>query len=75
MADCPECDADVEVDEFDVDRGDIVGCPECGSSLEVISLSPIELELAPDEDESLDDGDEAVVDGDGDEEEDEDWQE
>ena len=57
MATCPECDADVEVDEFDVDRGGIVSCPECGSSLEVTSLSPIELELAPEdkEEEGLDD--------------------
>ena len=35
MATCPECDAEIEVDEFDVDKGDLISCPECGSNLEV----------------------------------------
>ena len=47
MANCPECDAEIEVDEFDVDKGDQLSCPECGSSLEVTGISPIELDLAP----------------------------
>ena len=38
MATCPECDAEIEVDEFDVDKGDQLSCPECGSNLEVIGL-------------------------------------
>jgi lysine biosynthesis protein LysW len=77
MATCPECDAEIEVDEFDVDKGDQLSCPECGSNLEVASLTPLELELAPesdeeeeDEDEDLDDDDD--LDGDDDDEEDED---
>ena len=37
MATCPECDAEIEVDEFDVDKGDLISCPDCGSNLEVIS--------------------------------------
>ena len=44
MATCPECDADVEVDEFDVDKGDLISCPECGTNLEVTSTSPVELD-------------------------------
>ena len=63
MATCPECDAEMEVDEFDVDKGDQLSCPECGSNLEVIGLSPIELDLAPDEDDD-DDDDDDVEDGD-----------
>ena len=35
MATCPECDAEIEVDEFDVDKGDQLSCPDCGSNLEV----------------------------------------
>ena len=31
MATCPECDADIEVDEYDVDKGDLISCPECGT--------------------------------------------
>ena len=38
MATCPECDAEIEVDEFDVDKGDELSCPECGSNLEVTSV-------------------------------------
>ena len=60
MATCPECDAEIEVDEFDVDKGDVVSCPDCGSNLEVTGTSPVELDLAgeDDEDEFEDDGDE-----------------
>src|SRR5439155_14012477 len=39
MATCPECDAEIEVDEFDVDKGDQLSCPECGSNLEVTAVS------------------------------------
>jgi alpha-aminoadipate/glutamate carrier protein LysW len=79
MATCPECDAEIEVDEFDVDKGDQLSCPECGSNLEVTGLSPIELDLAPDEDEEDDDQLDAVDDDDDEEEEedeeDKDWDE
>ena len=54
MATCPECDAEIEVDEFDVDKGDQLSCPECGSNLEVVGMSPLELDLAPDDDEDDD---------------------
>src|SRR3977135_1228631 len=57
MANCPECDAEIEVDEFDVDKGDQLSCPECGSALEVTGVSPLELDLADDEDEDEDEDD------------------
>jgi alpha-aminoadipate carrier protein LysW len=47
---CPECEADVQVDE-DVDKGDVVECPDCGTSLEVVGLDPIELDVAMEEEE------------------------
>jgi alpha-aminoadipate/glutamate carrier protein LysW len=76
MATCPECDAEIEVDEFDVDKGDQLSCPDCGSNLEVVGLSPIELDLAPDDDEEDDDEDEDDIEddieGDEDDEVDED---
>ena len=50
MATCPECDAEIEVDEFDVDKGDLISCPDCGSNLEVTSTSPLELEPAEEDD-------------------------
>jgi alpha-aminoadipate carrier protein LysW len=57
MATCPECDAEIEVDEFDVDKGDQLSCPECGTNLEVVGLSPIELDIALGDDEDDDDED------------------
>jgi alpha-aminoadipate carrier protein LysW len=73
MATCPECDNEIEVDEYDVDKGDLLSCPECGSNLEVTSLSPVTLDLAPESDEE--DEDDEDLDDDEDEEEDEDWEE
>jgi alpha-aminoadipate carrier protein LysW len=51
MAVCPECEADVEMDEFDVDKGEIISCPECGVELEVVGLAPLQLDLAAQEEE------------------------
>ncbi len=64
---CPECDAPID-EEFE-DVGEIVTCPECGVDLEVISLDPVEFDLAPDEDEDEDEYDFE------DDEDDEDWDE
>ena len=74
------------MDEYDVDKGDLLNCPECGSNLEVTGLTPIELDLAGDEDEDDEDddeeeeeeaGEEDELDADEDEdaEEEEDWDE
>jgi hypothetical protein len=49
MAICSECEADIDVDEFDVGRGDPLSCFECGASLMVSGLSPIALALADEE--------------------------
>lgn len=49
-AECPECAADVTLPD-DVMEGEIVQCAECGVELEVISLDPPELDLAPEEEE------------------------
>ena len=63
MATCPECDAEIEVDEFEVDEGDSLSCDECGSNLKVVSLSPLEFDLASDEDDE--DEEDEVADGEG----------
>jgi alpha-aminoadipate carrier protein LysW len=75
MATCPECEADIEVDEFDVGKGDLITCPECGSHLEVTSVTPVELDVAPEEDEDELDEDEDEDELDEDEDEEEDWDE
>ena len=48
-AKCPECDAELELN--DVMEGEIVVCSDCGVDLEVVSLSPLTLQLAPMEEE------------------------
>lgn len=35
----------------DVEVGEIVSCPECGADLEVLSVDPLQLGLAPAEEE------------------------
>jgi alpha-aminoadipate carrier protein LysW len=49
-ANCPECAADITL-AADTLQGEIIQCPECGVELEVMSLSPLTLELAPEEEE------------------------
>ena len=74
MATCPECDADIDVDEFDVDKGDLISCAECGSNLQVASIAPLELEPVDDDDDDDDDEEdaEAEVEGEVDELDDDD---
>jgi len=50
MARCPECDSRIYF-ERRPDAGQIIVCPECETSLEVISVSPIRLDWAYEEGE------------------------
>ena len=57
MTVCPECSEEVFVDA-DSEQGDVVPCDECGASLVVVGLDPIELDLKPDDDsDHVDKGD------------------
>ena len=47
---CPECAAEFELDEG-TEENEIIVCPDCGVDLEVTSLDPAEVEVAPMEDE------------------------
>jgi len=40
---CPECETNLDVEEEDVDEGEVVSCPECGTDFEVVTVSPLEL--------------------------------
>ena len=59
MLTCPVCDADLDIDEDEVDEGENVGCDECGSDLKVLGKTPLELtpadEVEEDEDEIFED--------------------
>ena len=68
MPHCPECEALVDMEQDEVEEGQILSCPECGVDLEIISTNPLEVELV--EEEELDEKEE-----DDEEEEDEDDEE
>lgn len=64
MVTCPVCDADIDIEEDELDEGDTLSCEECGAELRVASVDPLELEpIEEEEDEGLD----------YDEEDEEDW--
>ena len=47
---CPECEAELALGP-NVEESEIIVCPDCGVELEVISVDPIELEMAPEVEE------------------------
>jgi len=62
MATCPECDAEIEIDQDDLEEmevGDPWNCDACGSSLRVANLTPLEFDGDEDDDEDEDEEDEA----------------
>ena len=85
MATCPECDAEIEIDDDDLEEmevGDPWDCDACGSRLRVTNLDPVDFENDDEDDdedeeeeekESEDDDD--LDDDDEDETYDEEWEE
>lgn len=69
MVSCPKCDSSIDVEEEELDEGDVLSCDECGASLTVASVNPVELEPEGDGDDDDDDFD---YDEDEDDDEDED---
>ncbi len=55
MAICPECDAKIDLDEEELDEGDLITCDECGAELRVLGLDPLELESTEDDEEEEED--------------------
>lgn len=61
MATCPECDAEIEIDDDDLEDlqvGDAFECADCGSALRIATLDPLEFDIDDDEDEDDDDDEE-----------------
>ena len=60
---CPECDTKLDLDEDDVEEGELISCPECGTDFEIITISPLELKaveegyVEEEEEEETEDGD------------------
>lgn len=61
---CPECHDDVFVDA-ESEQGDILTCDECGVSLELVGLDPIELDVTKKKDDYNDYDDFNEYDNDG----------
>ena len=52
MLRCPECAVEIDVDEDEVEEGEILSCPECETELEVSQTHPVALKpIADDLDE------------------------
>jgi alpha-aminoadipate carrier protein LysW len=72
MIHCPLCNAEIDVDEEELDEGDSLICEECGANLNVNGVSPLELTPDSDDDDDDDDDDEDGDQDDYDEDDDDD---
>ena len=61
---CPECDTDLDIEEDEVEEGDVVSCTECGSDFEVITTNPLELNKVDEEEEDEEEEEEEDEEGD-----------
>ena len=43
MPNCPECENELDLEEEELEEGDVVACDECGSEYEVVGVEPLEL--------------------------------
>lgn len=46
---CPLCGAEIDLEGYE--ENELIDCPDCGESLEIVSLTPPVLESAPEEEE------------------------
>ena len=75
MATCPECDAEIEVEDDDLEEmeiGDPWDCDACGSRLRVANLDPMEFETDEEDDEEDEDEEEEADEEDDDLDDDDD---
>ena len=66
MVRCPKCAVEIDVDEDEVEEGEILSCPECDVELEVVQVHPVHVNVISDEDEDEDEDEEADGDAKGD---------
>jgi alpha-aminoadipate carrier protein LysW len=51
---CPECATEIDVDEDEVEEGEILNCPECEVELEVVQTHPVHLNVISEDEEDED---------------------
>ena len=64
MVRCPECAVEIDLDEDEVEEGEILNCPECEAELEVVQIHPVRLNVISEDDEDEDEEEEAETEGD-----------
>lgn len=64
MVACPECESDLDIEEDEVDEGEVVACPECGTEFEVVTIDPLELKPVEEEEFDEEEDEEETEDGD-----------
>jgi lysine biosynthesis protein LysW len=55
---CPDCAVEIDVDEDEIEEGEILTCPECEAELEVVQIHPVRVNVISDEDEEEGESDE-----------------
>jgi alpha-aminoadipate/glutamate carrier protein LysW len=66
---CPKCGVEIDLDEDEVEEGEIITCVECEAEMEIVQTHPVSLNvISEDDDEEDDDAD----DDDGDDDDDDD---
>jgi alpha-aminoadipate carrier protein LysW len=69
---CPKCAVEIDLDEDEVEEGEIVTCPECEAELEIVQTHPVHLNIISEGDEDEDEEDEDDDDEDDEDDEDDD---
>jgi alpha-aminoadipate carrier protein LysW len=52
---CPKCKSEIDVEEGELEEGELLSCTECGGDFEVASVEPLKLMKAKDEEEADED--------------------
>ena len=65
MPACPECENNLDIEEDEVEEGDVIACDECGTEYEIVGVEPLELTRV---DDDADEDDEDSYDEDEEEE-------
>jgi len=60
VAKCPECGAVIDIEEDEVEQGEIISCPDCAVELEIVNTHPLELDVLEDEEEDEEEEDDEV---------------
>ena len=63
MVRCPECAVEIDLDEDEVEEGEILNCPECEAELEVVQIHPVHLNVISEDDEDEEEAEEPEAEG------------